>query len=68
MNKKEMSDLFDVDFPDLGPITEETRRRAVETSQAGRYSHLPVRLATGRFDTDEEYKKYREEVLSMRIP
>ena len=54
MNKKEMSDLFDVDFPDLGPITEDTKRNAIETSQPG---YLPCRLATGMFLTDKEYNK-----------
>jgi len=68
MDDDELRKLRDVDFPDMGEITEETRRKAIETSQSGRYSSLPVRLATGRFYTDKGYEKRRKRVLEMRIP
>lgn len=62
-----LNKLIDTDYPDI-EISERTRKRVMETSQSGRYSGLPVRLAMGMFLTKEEYEKYRKEVLSKPIP
>ena len=53
--KLDCQSLVDVDLPDGGPITAETRRRAVEYAQ---------RHCGG----SAEYEKYREAVLSRELP
>lgn len=60
---QETLDMVDVDFPDIGPITEETRRRNVQEAQSGRYGSLPVRWVMGKFYTDKEYEAFRKKVL-----
>lgn len=68
MNKKRLSELTNIDFPDMNLLLKETRRKTIETSRLGRYSPLPVRLATGRFYTNKEYKLLQKKVLSTKIP
>ena len=60
MKPRHWKNLIDVDMPQLGPITEQTRRQAIQYNHRFRGS---VRIALGKFWTDEEYEKYREEQL-----
>ncbi|KPK75781.1 MAG: hypothetical protein AMJ79_09735 [Phycisphaerae bacterium SM23_30] len=65
MKLRPWKDMIDVDMPTMGPITEEIRKQTRE--QAARYRG-GVRVSTGRFWTDAEYKKYRDKVLSTPLP
>lgn len=65
MNKDELKAIVDTDFPDMAPITEETREQTKRESLRYRGG---VRISTGRFWTNEEYKEYREKVLQKAIP
>jgi hypothetical protein len=58
-------DLIDVDPPKDTPITEETREQAQK--EACRYRGS-VRISTGRFYTDQEYKEKREKILNTPLP
>lgn len=58
-------DFIDRDFPEM-KITEETRNAIIEYARTHRVSN--VRIATGRFYTDEEYRQYRERILSTPLP
>jgi len=59
------TDLIDKDWPEVGPITEETR--AESQREAVRYRGS-VRVSTGRIWTDREYKEWRDRVLSTPLP
>ena len=65
MERSELVRLTDVDFPDVPKIDEETIKVAKRNSSEYRSS---VRIIQGRFWTTQGYEKYREKVLSMRIP
>ncbi len=58
-------ELVEVDPPSNAPITDETKRRTVEYSGRFRGS---VRVALGLLWTDEEYAKYRTDVLKRPLP
>jgi len=61
----EWKELIDVDFPDMGPITDETREQIKEQSLRYRGS---VRLSQGRFMTTDEYEEYRDRVRNTPLP
>jgi hypothetical protein len=63
MKESELIELTSIDFPDMPPITEETRKKNIQYGCRGN-----VRIATGRFFTDIGYENYRKKVLSMEIP
>ncbi len=65
MKFKNWRDVIKADWPELGPIIDET----VEHTQryASRYSSA-VREATGRIWTDEAYESRRKRVLSTPLP
>ena len=65
MKLKPWKEAIDDEMPPMGPITEETRKQTLE--QAARYRG-GVRVSTGRFWTDADYEKYRNEVLSRKLP
>jgi len=65
MGLKKWYEVIEEDFPDFGPVTEETVENTMEMSR--RYGG-PVRFATGRIWTDEAYEKRRERVLSTPLP
>jgi len=57
--------FIDVDFPRLGPITDELRQRVVKQAHRIRGGS---RIAEGRFLTDDDYEQYRREELSTPLP
>lgn len=58
--------VLDMDYPPVR-ITEEARRQCMEDAMQGRY-HMPVRVAMGRFYTDEEWQRRRAEILAKPLP
>ena len=60
IKNKEM--LF-VDFPEIGEITEEVRRKNKRRIFTG-----GVRIGNGMYRTDKEMKKYREDALKKKLP
>jgi hypothetical protein len=64
MGLEDAKDIIDIDFPEPGPITDETVRAIQEHSQ--NYGGGTVREATGRIFTDEAYEQMRREVLSNK--
>lgn len=57
--------VLDADLPRIGPITERTRQVTLQH----RYRLTgSVRVALGRFFTDDEFAKYRQRVLSTPLP
>ena len=58
------TDLIDTPLPDA-PIDEISRQVALDENSRFRAS---VRVATGRFWTDEEYRRFRERVLATPMP
>ncbi len=65
-NRFSDEELMEMNLPDV-EFSERTRRKIMKTSQTGKYSGLPVRLATGNFVTDEEYKKEIEEGRNLKL-
>ncbi len=65
MDSKGLSKLIDRDFPDFTPINDNTIEVAKNESLRYRGS---VRIATGKFWTNEQYEKNRERVLSSQLP
>ncbi len=65
MKKGKFIKLINTDFPDMKPITENTKKDVINNSNSYRGS---VRLSTGRFFTDSEYQKKKEKVLSTPLP
>lgn len=61
---KDWKEVIDVDFPEIGPITEKTREITLKYNG----SCDSVRIATGRFYTNEEFEAYKKEVLSRPLP
>lgn len=62
---KKWNEVIDLPMPDMGPVTEEARNETLENTHKFRGS---VRLGTGNFFTDAEYKAYREKVLNTPMP
>ncbi len=65
MGLEDWQDVIDKDFPEQGPITDETVRAMQEHAQ--RYGGT-MREATGRIFTDESYEQMRKQVLSEPLP
>lgn len=63
-----MQDKKDILFKDFPPlhITEETRKDVLAHPQL--YANCDVRVRMGKFYTDEEYQRRREEVLNRPLP
>ena len=57
-------DVTDVDFPDV-EFTEELRNDVIKGKQV---ISGDIRIATGRFYTDEEWESRRKKVLSKPLP
>lgn len=64
MKKSEVRYLLDKPYPDIVPIRDEDREKSRKLSEHYRGS---VRLATGHFVTDKEYKE-RRKVLKKPLP
>ncbi len=58
--KQDWKNLIDKPFPDIGPITDDIREQTTKYIHRIRGS---VRIALGRFFTDEEYELYRNNQL-----
>lgn len=63
--KKELLDLIDVDLPPMGPIKEGDRPQIDKTKDRFRGT---VRMAMGKYWTEEEQEAYRKKVLSKPLP
>lgn len=50
-------------FPDFGPITNEMRKENLTRKFTG-----GVRINQGWYRTDEEYRQYRDKILSTPLP
>lgn len=64
MNRKEVLRSIDKNFPDYGPISNLTR--SVTKGESPRFRGS-IRLSTGAFWTDEEFRQLKEEVLSTPL-
>jgi len=62
---KDWREVINTDWPEQGPVTQETVR-AIQY-QAQRYGGT-VRESTGRIWTDEAYETRRKRVLSTPLP
>jgi hypothetical protein len=65
MNKAELSNSLDKDYPPMGPITNETVECTARLSSRFRGN---VRMAMGKIITDEEYERRREKAMNLRLP
>ena len=65
MKKGELIKLINADFPDMKPITKNTKKDVINNSSSYRGS---VRLSTGRFFTDSEYQNKKKKVLNTPLP
>jgi hypothetical protein len=63
---KSWQEVIALDFPEQGPVTEETVQEMVRYGQTHYVGD--VRLATGRVWTDKAYEERRERVLSTPLP
>lgn len=57
--------LIDIDLPRGGPITDSVRRFNL------RFAHLfrgSIRIALGKYKTDAELERFREEEAAKRLP
>ncbi len=59
-------DVLEMDYPPIR-ITEEARRQCRAAAMQGNYL-MPVRVAMGRFYTDEEWQRRRAEILAKQLP
>ena len=66
MERSELLDLIDIDYPDMPEITDETILKAQRMSNQGYRSS--VRIAMGRVLTSRQYEEKREQILSSIIP
>ena len=65
MEKNRLLELIDTDFPEVGPITDETLQAIEDHASRCRGS---VRMSTGRIWKDKDYEAYRRRVLSQPLP
>lgn len=62
---KDWKELINVDFPQLGEITEETRLFTIKNALKFRGN---VRISLGKFLTDSKYEQYRNKILNTPLP
>ena len=65
MKLRDWKDVIDLAPPKVGPITEAAREYT--KSRAGRFRG-GVRISTGRFWTEGDFKQYRDEIRSKPLP
>jgi hypothetical protein len=58
--------LLDMDYPPVR-ITEKSRQECMREAMQGSY-RMPVRMAMGKFYTDEEWQRRRAEILAKPLP
>ncbi|MBT4135399.1 hypothetical protein HOD75_02480 [archaeon] len=63
---KNWREVIDTDFPEMGPITEESI--AFIRKYGHRFYCSDVRIATGRIMTDSSYEARRKEILETPLP
>lgn len=59
--------VINIDFPKLGPITDETVEKIQQQALSGRY-RMPTRYVMGKIWTDKDLEKYRKKVTSKPLP
>lgn len=65
MSLRNWNDLVREDYPEMGPVTEETIEKIEQNRHRFRGG---MRISTGRIWKDDEYEKRRRKVLNTQLP